>query len=159
MSIWIRRSGNRRSGFVDLESSIWIRRSGFVKLDFWIAKMMSGPHPIRFRSASLRVLHIVVHLSNRRVRPLEQSESGFFGNRHNLMNRPTLNFTIASPHFLLPCRFLAWGMGIFQLVLSLLSQQTDRSKNPRLFTYNICGCHVASQQLKAQLFLQHGWDI
>ena len=72
-SIWI-----RRSGFVDQDSSIGIRRSGFVDLDFRIATIMCGPHAICFRSASLRALYIVVHLSNRRVRRLDQSESGIF---------------------------------------------------------------------------------
>ena len=65
---------------------------------------MCGLHPIRFRSAFLSVLHTVVYLSNRPVRPLGQSESVLFLDRHNMLNRLTPNSPIASPHERL-CRY------------------------------------------------------
>ena len=108
-SIWIRRSGCRsefvdldlsiwicRSGFVDLDLSIWIRRSGFVDLKLRISKVMCGPHPIRFWSSSLQVLHTVVHLSNVAyvLWPIRERD---ILDRHNILNRSTPNLLISSP--------------------------------------------------------------
>ena len=48
-------------------------------MSIWNVDNYVCSNPMRFRPAFLSVLHTVVHLSNRPVRPLGQSESGSFG--------------------------------------------------------------------------------